>query len=155
LQVFPGEDWLRVGTAVVSYRIGERESALTTLDGVLRPESTLDGTQRAYAANLRRSWLGEAMTSEINAAMVKNDVSAARAVLARYRERIGESEDFKKFAGELETSLQIQELTTKLDSALRGRRMTEVRAIASQLLALPELPGRLRTQLEQQLQKIN
>lgn len=153
LKVFPGEDWLRVGTAVVSYRIGERDNALTTLDGVLRPESTLDESQRAYAANLRLSWLGDAMTSEINAAMAKNDIPAARSVLARYRERIGESEDFTKFASELETGLRIQELTNKLDSALRGRRTTEVRAIASQLLALPDLPARLRTQLEQQLQK--
>ena len=40
-----------------------------------------------------------------------------------------------------------------------GRRtiygMTEVRAIASQLLALPDLPARLRAHLEQQLQKTN
>jgi tetratricopeptide (TPR) repeat protein len=106
LRVFPGEDWLRVGTAVVDYRRGRREAAMTTIETVSRPESTLDGAQRAYAAGLRRSWLIDAMRSEVQAATDKRDFAGARAVVSRYRERIGKDPDVDVYLDELDAGLE-------------------------------------------------
>lgn len=59
LRAFPDEDWLRVGSAVVDYRLGRRAAALASIETALRPESTLDGAQRVYATGIRARWLLE------------------------------------------------------------------------------------------------
>jgi tetratricopeptide (TPR) repeat protein len=150
LRVFPGADWLRVGTAVVNYKTGHRETAVATMDSVLRPESTLDASQRDYAAGLKRSWLVEDMNSEINSAIDKNDVAGARTVVARYRTTLGNDADITKFLDEVDSGLQLRELGEQFERALRAHKMTEARALASQLLALPNLPARMRDYLQQQ-----
>jgi len=44
LRQFPGADWVRVGTAVVDYRLGHHDAAMATLDSVLRPPEHTRGT---------------------------------------------------------------------------------------------------------------
>lgn len=148
---FPGEDWLRVGAAVVDYRLGRREAGTATLDNTLRPDSTLDGAQRNFAASVRRSWLAEAMRSEIDVAVNKNDFKGARAVVVRYRERIGNDTDMASFLDEVDAGLELGELMGRFEDAVRANKKTEVRALAEQLLARPNLPSTLRKHLEKSL----
>jgi len=150
-RAFPGEDWLRVGEAVVDYRLGRREAATTTLDDVLLPESTLDGAQRAFAASTRRAWLAEAMRLEVEAAVNKDDFAGARAVVVRYRERSGGDTEMASFLDEVDSGLELGDLMRRYEVAVRAKKNSEARALADQLLARPNLPGNLRKHLEKSL----
>jgi hypothetical protein len=153
LRVFPGEDELRVGTAVVDYHLEHREAAMATLDRVLRPESTLDAAQRSYAAALRRTWLLDAMRSEIDIAVSKSDFAGAREVVSRYRERVGkDAADANSYLEQLDSGLVVQELVARYQTAVQARKKAEARALAEQLLARPDLPANLRTYFQQRLQ---
>ncbi|MEJ1961884.1 MAG: hypothetical protein WDO56_10225 [Gammaproteobacteria bacterium] len=149
LRVFPGEDWLRVGAAAVAYRLGHREAAMSSIDTALRTDSTLDGMQRDYAAGLRGHWSLDAMRSEIDAAVEKNDFTAARAIVSRYRERIGENSDLTSFLDQVDSGLELRELMSKYQMALRANKKAEARSVAAQLLARPSLPADLRRYLQQ------
>jgi tetratricopeptide (TPR) repeat protein len=151
LRAFPGEDWLRVGAALVDYRLGHRESAMTTLEGALRPESTLDGAQRAYAVSLQRRWLVDAMRSEVQLAVDKNDFHGARAVVVRYRGRLGADSEVTSFLNELDSRLEASELLNRYEAAVRANQKAEARAVAAQLLARPDLPASVRTPLEKSI----
>jgi len=151
LRAFPGEDWLRVGAAVVDYRLGHREAATATLENALRPESTLDGAQRTFAAGVRRGWLADAMRSEIGVAVDKDDFKTARAVVVRYRERIGEDSEMESFLDDVDAGLQTSELMARYEAAMRAHKKTESRTLAEQLLARPNLPAKLRSYLEKSL----
>lgn len=148
LRAFPGEDWLRVGAAVVDYRLGRREAATATLDAVLRPESTLDGAQRTFAAATRRGWYAEAMRTEIEAAVNKDDFAGARAIVVRYRERSAGDTEMASFLDEVDSGLVLGELIGRYETAIRANKKAEARALASQLLAQPNLPANLRKHLE-------
>ena len=106
LRAFPGEDWLRVATALVEYRLGRRDSGVATLEKVLRPESTLDTSEREYALNLRRSWWVEDMNQELRDAASRRDTAAARAAIGKYRDRLGDIPEIAKYLEELEASLK-------------------------------------------------
>lgn len=154
LQVFPGEDWLRVGIAFVDYRHGRRDVAMATLEETLRPESTLDGLQRTNATNLRRNWLAEAMNAEIEVVVRKRDFTEARAIVSRYRELIGAGSEMDPFIDELDRRLEMGELMIRFEQALLGRKVAEARALGEQLLARPELPRQLRSYVEDGLRRI-
>jgi tetratricopeptide (TPR) repeat protein len=106
LRAFPGEDWLRVGTALVEHRLGRHDNAAATLDKVLRPDSTLDPSEREHALNLRRSWWVEAMNEELRSAAALQDIGAARAAIAKYRERLADVPEIATYLNELEASLK-------------------------------------------------
>jgi tetratricopeptide (TPR) repeat protein len=89
LKAFPTDDWLRVSKAAIDYRLGQQTAAMTALDSVLQPGNHLDGYQDLYATGLRKHWLIDAMNVEIRAAMDKKDIGATRAVIAHYREVLG------------------------------------------------------------------
>ncbi len=106
LRAFPGEDWLQVATALVEHRLGRHDSAAATLDKVLRPDSTLDPSEREYAQNLRRSWWVEAMNQELRAATSAHDIAAARAAISKYRDRLADVPEIATYLNELEASLK-------------------------------------------------
>jgi len=149
LRAFPGDDWLRVGSAVVDKRLGNREAAMNTIETALRTDGTLDAAQRSYAAGLRAQWLMEDMRGELDAAVGKSDFAAAHAVVARYRERIGKSADVSSYLDEIDGQLQARELLSQFDTALRARKKAEAQALADRLMARPELPGSVKRQLQE------
>src|SRR5581483_9097176 len=99
--------------------------------------------------NLRRTWLINAMSSEIQAAADKNDFVAADATLNRYRERLGKDDDAAAYLQQVENSLQLRELMVRYETALRAGNKAEARTLSAQLLARPDLPGNYRTYLQQ------
>lgn len=117
LRAFPGEDWLKVGAAAAEYRLGRQDDAMAALDRALRPEGTLDALERNNAVNLRRSWLVNAMNGELQAATAARDPAAVRAVVARYRERLGDVPEIMTFLNEVEAGLKQME-----QPAPRGRK---------------------------------
>lgn len=148
LGAFPGSDWLRVGVANVDYKLGHRDTAMSSIETALRSDSTLDGTQREYGEGLRGRWLAEEMKTEVEAAINKNDFAGARVIVSRYRERIGKVDGLMPFLDEAEGALVMRELMGKYEAARRADKKAEARAAAEQLLALPNLPGSLRRYLQ-------
>ena len=149
LRIYPGDDWLHVGTAAVDHALGRQEAALAALDTVLKPESTLEGWQRNLVTGLRRTWLINAMNSDIQSAADKNDFAGARAALDRYRERLGKDDDAASYLVQVDKSLQLRELLAQYEAALRASNKAQARTLAGQLLARPDLPDNYRTYLQQ------
>jgi tetratricopeptide (TPR) repeat protein len=52
LRIFPGDDWIRVGAAVVDFRLGRAAEAREKMALALQPGSTLDDDQRRAAKGL-------------------------------------------------------------------------------------------------------
>jgi len=52
LRIFPGNDWIRVGAAVVDFRLGRTGEAREKMALALQPDSTLDDDQRRAAKGL-------------------------------------------------------------------------------------------------------
>jgi hypothetical protein len=148
LRLFPGEDWLRVGSAVVEYRLGHREAAMKAMEMALRADGTLDGAQRAYAAGTRGRWLLDDMKAEMDVAVGKNDFAKARAVVAGYRARVGKDADLLTYLDQTDSDLEMRDLLNKFDLALRGNKKAEARAVAERLLARADLPGNVRRYLQ-------
>lgn len=88
LKVFPTDDWLRVGRANVAYRLGQHDEALSSLDAVLQPGSSLNEMQRSYTSDLRQHLLLDGLNADLRSAIDKGDITAARAVVAHYREAL-------------------------------------------------------------------
>jgi hypothetical protein len=142
---------VRVGTAAVDFRLGRSEAAMATLDTVLRPQSTLDPSQRSYVAKLRVNWAMQAMSSQIQDAVSKNDFAGARALVGQARERVGDDSDATSYLDQITRGLEVSELLARYTAARQANHKAEARALAEQLLARPGLPGNLRSSLEKQL----
>jgi hypothetical protein len=151
MRAFPGDDWLRVGGAAVDYKLGHRDTALAALETALRPDSKLDPQQREFATNLRGSWLVRTMNAELADAMSKRDYSGARAILNRYRERIGKNPELDAFVQDTDNKLRMSELMARFDALMQDKKKAEARAVAEQLQALPNLPDSMRRYLAQRL----
>jgi hypothetical protein len=151
-RAYPGDDWLRVGSAVVDDRRGHHDAALTELEAALRPDSRLDPLQRDYANQIHSRWLIQTMESEISVAEDNRDYSGARAILSRYRERLVSSAQTDTFLKETDDRLAILDGVTRFDALLHQGKSTAARALAQQLLAIPDLPGPIRLHLTGSLQ---
>jgi tetratricopeptide (TPR) repeat protein len=149
IRAFPGDDWLRVGGAVVDDRLGHREAAIAELDAVLQPNSKVDQRQRDFATNVRGRWLIQTMNLEIAAALDKGDFAQARAVFNRYRDRIGKSPQIDSYMQDTDANLETSELTAKYAALVHDKKNAQARAFAKELLARPDLPANLRHYLEQ------
>lgn len=147
LRAFPGEDWLRVGTALVDYRLGRREAPMNTLETVLCPQSTLDETERERATRLRRHWVGK----ELQAAVEKSGFQAIPEILDRYGNLRDDDPEIARFFEQLELLTEMDDQIAQFEAALRAHRTAEARTLAEQLLAHPDLPEAIRHYLEQRL----
>ena len=151
LKIFPGADWIRVGTAAIDFRLGRGDTALATLGAVLRPQSTLEPAQRAYANNLRINWLVEAMKSDVEVALDKKDFPGARAAIARCRERVGDDANAAAYFQEITNTVDLSELLARYYAAQQANKKSEARTLAEQLLARPSLPVGMRAYLRKQV----
>jgi tetratricopeptide (TPR) repeat protein len=151
LKLFPGEDWVRVGIAAVDFQLGRHDTATAALDALLRPQSTLDPSERTYANRLRINWLMQALNSDVQDALNKNDYAQARAIVARGRERVGDDSDVTSYLQEVTNHIEVGELMTQYNAARAANKKSEARNLAQQLLARPNLPGNLRAFLEHQV----
>jgi hypothetical protein len=148
MRAFPGDDWLCVGSAVVDDRLGRHDAALAELEAALRPDSRLTPWQRDYADQTRNRWLIQTMESEISVAQGNRDFGAARAILARYRERITRSAQTDAFLKQTDDTLAVFDGVTRYDALLHDGKSAEARTLAQQLLANPDLPVAIRRHLE-------
>lgn len=119
---------------------------MSTLADVLRPESTLDETERDRANRLRRRWVGE----EVQAALAKSGFQATRDVLDRYR-NLRDDPEIARFFEQLESLTEMNDEIEQFEAALRAHRTAEARTLAEQLLAHANLPEAIRRYLEQRL----
>jgi len=148
IRAFPGDDWLRVGGAVVDDRLGHRDAALPALDVVLQPNSKLNPQQRDFATNVRGQWLIQTMNEEIAAARDKGDFTQARAVFSRYRDRIGKSPQMDSYMQDTDARLEMDESMAKYEALVHDKKNAQARALAKELLTRPDLPANLRRYLE-------
>ncbi len=151
IRAFPDDAWLRVGSASVDYKLGHHDTALASLDTALRADSRLDPQQRQFATNLRGSWLIEVMRTELAEATRKGDISAARAVIGRYRERIGKTPEMDAYFQDMDDNLELNESMARFEALLHANKKAEARAVAERLLARPTLTAQMRRYLQQRI----
>jgi tetratricopeptide (TPR) repeat protein len=154
LKVFPGDDWVRVGIAAVNFRLGHSDEAMTEVATVLRPESTLDPSQRTYASKMRVNWLMQAMNTQIQDALNKNDYAGARAIIAHTGELVGDDSDATAYLKEATQHLEVGDLVTQFNAARSANKNAAARALAEQLLARSDIPRNLRSYLEEQVTRL-
>jgi hypothetical protein len=121
------------------------------MEAVLRPESTLDGQQRNFAQHVRRGWVVDDMNRELEEARTRRDARGGRAVVARYRQQLGDDKDLDQYLRETDASLELQDLMERHAEAQRAGRKAEARTLAEQILMRPDLPADLRKALQSQL----
>ncbi len=148
LKVFPGEDWIKVGIATANSRLGDRDGALRGLDEALRPDSTLDETQRNFAATLRSDMYVKAMNSEIQNALDARNFRAAREILARYRNKVDDDAEVVRFLDESDRQFEVQDLLERMRAAQKAGRTAEMRQLIDQVLANPALTAEQRGYVE-------
>lgn len=83
LTVFPGNDWIRVGYAAVSYRLGHVDEGSQAAARALQAESTLKDSQRKFATGFLRSLALQPLTRDLTDAMDRQDVVAIQAAARR------------------------------------------------------------------------
>jgi hypothetical protein len=105
LKLFPGEDWLQVGAASVEYRLGRKEAARAGLEHTLRAGSTLDPLQHDQAQDMLRTWLVEAMNSELEVATSQTDPDVVLVVVRKYRDQLADVELVTSFLDHMEARM--------------------------------------------------
>ena len=148
LRAFPGDDWLKLGAAIVDYRLGRRDSAKASMETVLRTDGTLDGQQRNFALQVRRGWLVDDMNRELDDVRSRRDAKGGRAIVARYRQLLGADGELDRYLREVDSSLELQELMGSLDAAQRAGRRAEARQLVEQILKREDLPIEIRDSLQ-------
>ncbi len=148
MRAYPGDDWLRVGSAVVDDRLGRHDAALAELEAALRPDSRLNPAQRDYADQTRNRWLIQTMEAEISVAQGNRDFSGARAILSRYRDRITRSAQTDTLLKQTDDTLAAIEGVTHYDALMQAGKIAEAHTLAQQLLANPDLPAPIRSHLQ-------
>jgi hypothetical protein len=78
LTAFPGNDWIRVGTAAVAFRLGHRDEGLQAKNRALLPGSTLDERQRQFATGFLLHLSMEELNEKLRDAIDRRDSDAVR-----------------------------------------------------------------------------
>lgn len=106
MRLFPDDDWIKVGAADAAWRLGQHESATKQLDAALRPDGTLDGSQRQWALMVRARWLVEQLQPQLNAAMEKRDVATATNLLEQFLAQPDLPDEMRRYAEDFRSSLR-------------------------------------------------
>lgn len=147
LRLFPGE-WMQVSAAVVSTRLGQGSDALPVIQAALRPESRLSADQRRVVATARRNVLMQAMDVELAATQEKNDIAAARAIIAKYRQAAGDDADIQAYLQRRDNQFEMSQLVARVNAALANGRTAELEPLFEQILAHPAVTQQLRNLVE-------
>lgn len=146
-RLFPG-DWMKVTTDVVSSRLGGPENTLAAVQAALRPESNVTASQRQALATARRNLLVQAMDAELNVAQEKNDLAAARAIIAKYRPTVGDDAEILAYMQRRDNQYEMNLLVQRVNAALASGNKAQLNELFDQMLAHPALTPQLRNMVE-------
>jgi hypothetical protein len=151
--VFPADDWIKVAVAVTKSRLGGGADALKAIQTALRPDSALTSEQRRSITSLRRDLLTRSMDAEVKVAQEKNDIAAARAIIARYRQAAGDDKEFADFLQRRDNSFEMGQLVARMNAALANGSTAELDQLFDQILAHPAVTPQLRNFVETNRQR--
>lgn len=83
LAVFPGNDWIRVGHAAASFRLGRIDEGRESAARALQAGSTLKDSQREFATGFLRNLALEPLRKDLADAMDRQDAAATRTAAQR------------------------------------------------------------------------
>ncbi|MEO8316384.1 MAG: hypothetical protein ABI645_16500 [Pseudomonadota bacterium] len=146
--LFADDDWIKVAVATASVRLGGGNDALKAIQTALRPDSSLTSDERRSIGSLRRSLLMQAMDAELKGAQEKNDIAAARAVVARYRQTAGDDKEIADYLQRRDNSFEMSQLVARMNATLGSGRTAELNQLFDQILAHPAVTPQLRNFVE-------
>ncbi|MEO8315208.1 MAG: hypothetical protein ABI645_10470 [Pseudomonadota bacterium] len=145
---FPNDEWIKVAVAAANVRLGNGNDALQVIQTALRPDSSLTSDERRSIGSLRRSLLMQAMDAELKGAQEKNDIAAARAVVARYRQTAGDDKEIADYLQRRDNSFEMSQLVARMNATLGSGRTAELNQLFDQILAHPAVTPQLRNFVE-------
>jgi hypothetical protein len=148
LQLFPDDDWIRVGVAAARMRLGRGNEVFPAIQVALRPDSSLTSDERRTMASLRRNLLMQTMDAELRATQDSGDFAAARAIIARYRSIAGDDKEIADYLQRRDNVFEMNQLLERMDAAMAGNRTTELTQLFDQILAHPAVTPQLRNRVE-------
>lgn len=143
-RLFRNDEWINVALATTRARLGTGGDALPVIDQALRPGSTLQDYQRRNLATARRNLLMQGMDAELKRAQETNDLAAARAIIARYRQMVGDDAEIQSYLQRRDSQFELSQLIDRMNDLLPERRATELNPLFDQILAHPAVPDDLR-----------
>jgi hypothetical protein len=144
LKAFPGDDWLKVGVALLAAQRGQQAEASKLMETALREGSSLDGSQRDYAMGRRRGWSMQALNDSVPEALRKRDLDGARRLIVAERSRLAGDAEGEQMLTSMLDSIDYSEQLEKARKQITGGQKVEGRAALDRLLARPDLPPELR-----------
>jgi hypothetical protein len=145
---FPNDDWIRVGVAAARMRLGEGSDVLQAIQTAMRPESSLTSDERRTMGNVRRNLLMQTMDAELRTTQEKRDFTAARAIIARYRNIAGDDREIADYLQRRDSAFEMSQLVERMDAAMTGNRTAELNQLFDQILAHPAVTPQLRNRVE-------
>jgi tetratricopeptide (TPR) repeat protein len=142
--LFRNDEWISAALATVKTRLGTANDALQVIDQALRPGSTLADYQRRNLVTARRNLLMQGMDAELKGAQEKNDVTAARAIIAKYRQAAGDDPDVLSYLQRRDSQFELSQLIERMNAAMANRRAAELNPIFDQILAHPAATPELK-----------
>lgn len=134
---FKDDEWIKVSLATVKTRLGTGSDALQVIDQALRPGNTLADYQRRNLVSVRRNLLMQGMDAELKAAQDKNDLAAARAIIARYRQAAGNDADVQAYLQRRDSQFELSQLVDRMNDLLADRNAAALGPVLDQILAHP------------------
>lgn len=147
-RLFRNDEWIGAALATVKTRLGTGNDALLAIDRALRPGNTLADFQRSNLLSARRNLLMQGMDAELMAAQEKDDVAAARAVIAKYRVAAGDDAEIQAYLQRRDGLLEMSQLVERMNAAMAERRTAELKPLFEQILAHPAVTPELKAFVE-------
>jgi tetratricopeptide (TPR) repeat protein len=147
-RLFRNDEWIRAALATVKTRLGTANNALQVIDETLRPTSTIADFQRRNLVSARRNVLMQNMDAELKIAQETNDLAAARAIIARYRQAAGDDAQIQSYLQRRDNQFEMSQLIDRMNAALPNRRAAELNPLFDQILANPAVTPDLREFIE-------
>jgi tetratricopeptide (TPR) repeat protein len=147
-RLYRNDEWIKVSLATVKTRLGTGNDALQVIDQALRPGNTLTDIRRRNLTTVRRNMLMQSMDAELKAAQQTNDLAAARAIIARYRQVAGDDADILSYLQRRDSQFELSQLVDRMNAAMSKRNAAELNPIFDQILAHPGLTPDLKAFVE-------
>jgi hypothetical protein len=88
------------------------------------------------------------MDAELKIAQETNDLAAARAIIARYRQAAGDDAQIQSYLQRRDNQFEMSQLIDRMNAALPNRRAAELNPLFDQILANPAVTPDLREFIE-------
>ncbi len=152
-RIWPRDDMIQVGLAIVTRRGGETAQARAQLERVLAAASGDGGAARAFARRLAESWEQQDIVEKVNALGEAKKFSEALALVREQLER-GVSAATRVQLVAMQRPLETAATGQRIEAALQGQQWVEARRLLVEVVS-SDAPIALKAQAKRSLAELD